>query len=198
MGFNLEKGQKFSIEKSIKNFYIGVGWDKGAENVDVDLHVFGCVNPGSGPKFYGGASHAVTYANEDLKKSPDGSFGTADGSITHKGDNQTGAGDGDDEFAKVFSTKLPQEINEIAIFLTIHKALTRKQNFGKAKNAFIHVKNEDSGEELCRFSLQNQFPDAISVQVASFMKSDTGKWEFHALGAATPDKELGDILDVLS
>lgn len=193
--FKLQKGDKFNIEKSIKNVLIAMGWKEG--KYDLDLHVFGCVNKNGVSTFYNDGSHAVTYANQDLIKNSNKSFQTADGSITHTGDNRTGKGEGDDETVQVALDKLPEDINELGIFLTIHDAIARKQTFGLVDNSFIRIVDTDSGAELCRYDLRNEFASALSIQVASLVKND-GKWTFQALGVGIPDKELGDILAALS
>lgn len=197
--FKLQKGEKFAIDKGIQNVLIGMGWKEGS--FDLDLNVFGCVNKDGVPTFYNDGSHAVTYANQDLVKGANKSFATADGSITHTGDNRTGKGGddtkADDESVKVALALLPADINELSIFLTLHEAISRKQTFGLVHDAFIHVVDSDTNAELCRYDLRNEFADSISIQVASLVKND-GKWTFQALGAGIPDKELGDILGALS
>lgn len=193
--FKLQKGEKFNIEKKIQNILIAMGWKEG--KYDLDLHVFGCMNKGGVSSFYNDGSHAVTYANQDLVKGVNKSFATADGSITHTGDNRTGKGEGDDETVQVALDKLPADINELGVFLTVHDAVARKQTFGLVDASFIRIIDTDTNAELCRYDLRNEFADAVSIQVASLVKND-GKWSFQALGLGIPDKELGDILSALS
>lgn len=197
--FNLQKGDKFAISKGITKFRLGLGWDQSATNnpIDIDAHAFGCVLNNGSPSFYNGGSHAVTYANGDLIRNSDRSFQTSDGSIIHSGDNLTGKGDGDDESILIDSSKLPAEIVEISIFLTIHDAKSRGQNFGQITNSFVRLVNEETGEELARYNLQNEFATAITIQVGSLVKGSNG-WEFKAVGAGTDSNGLGEILGMLS
>lgn len=197
--FNLQKGDKFSIAKAVTKFRIGLGWDESATTkpIDIDAHAFGCVLDASGaPKFYNDASHAVTYANGGLTKYGSG-FGSADGSIIHSGDNRTGNAAGDDESIVIDSSLLPAEITEISIFLTIHEAKARSQVFGQISNSYVRLINEDGGEELARYDLQNEFATAITIQVGSLIKGANG-WEFKAVGAGTDANDLGAVLGMLS
>lgn len=197
--FNLNKGDKFSISKAVTKFRIGLGWDESATSkpIDIDAHAFGCIIDASGaPKFFNDASHAVTYANGGLTKYGSG-FGSADGSIIHSGDNRTGNAAGDDESIVVDSSLLPAEITEISIFLTIHEAKARGQVFGQISNSYVRLLNEDGGEELARYDLQNEFGTAITIQVGSLVKGANG-WEFKAVGAGTDANGLEQVLGMLS
>jgi tellurium resistance protein TerD len=199
MTFNLEKGSKFAIDKGIKNILIGLGWDESATSkpVDVDAHVFGCIlNAAGNPTFYNDGSHAVTYANGGLQKNPNKSFQTKDGSIIHTGDNRTGAGAGDDESISIKIDLLPSEIVELSVFLTIHEAKARGQNFGIVKNSYVRLVDQDSGAEICRYDLANEFQDAITIQVGSLVNNG-GTWSFKAVGAGTANEGLGEILEKL-
>jgi tellurium resistance protein TerD len=194
MAFNVNKGGSFALNKTTK-FTVGLGWDVSGASTDFDLdaHAFGVV---AGPKLYNNASHAVTYANTDLVKNGK-SFGTTDGSIISLGDNLTGAGDGADESIVIDTDKLPAEITEVLVFLTIHEAAKRGQHFGQVKNAFLSIAN-DGGTELCRYNLTTEFTGCISIQVGSFEKGKDGTWQFNALGAGLQKEDLGMILDMLS
>jgi len=199
--FNLEKGSKFSIDKGIARVLVGLGWDeaKVAPPIDVDAHAFGCVHTAQGtPVFYNDASHVVSYANKaNLEKGAAKSFGTKDGSITHTGDNLTGAGEGDDESIAINLELLPDEIVEVCIFLTIHDAIKRKQNFGQISKAYVHLVDQDSNAELCRYDLKNEFASAITIQVGSLVK-ENGSWNFKAVGAGTDTQGLMEVLEQLS
>lgn len=198
--FNLQKGGTFQIAKAITKFRLGISWNESqtSKPVDIDAHAFGCITkPNGNPGFYNGASHAVTYANSALgKNAATGSFGTADGSIVHSGDNLTGAGDGDDETITIDTDKLPAEITEIGIFLTIHEAKSRGQNFGQIGESYIHILNDANGDELARYDLANEFASAISIQIGSLMKGANG-WEFKAVTVGFDSQDLGDILGAL-
>lgn len=203
--FNLKKGNKFNIDKGIRSVLVGCGWKinsiSGAA-FDVDLNVFGCVRDVSGnPTFYNQGSHAVTYANQDLKKGANKSLLTEDGSITHTGDNRIGASTAntDAEQSIIKLTDLPPAITEVSFFITVYEAKKRNQKFGAITGAYIRVLDQETNDELCRYDLQKEFDTAISIQVGSLIKDvDTGTWSFSAVGAGSSIEDLGDILGKLS
>lgn len=193
--FQLEKGGKFQLDKGIKRVRVGLGWDAG-DNFDLDASLFGLVHlPGGKPMFYADGTHAVCYANTDLKQ-PDGKFSTKDGSIVHSGDNRTGAGDGDDEVITIDFDKVPADIVEIAAWITIYHARDRKQSFGLVKNSYIKIIDVDANANLAEYKLREEFGDALAVQVGSFVR-DNGTWTFTAIGAGAP-VEIGEILSQYS
>lgn len=198
--FKLDKGSKFAIDKGITDVIIGLGWDvaKG-KTVDVDAHAFGCiVNAAGNPSFYNDASHALTYANKgQLKSNPNKSFETMDGSLHHSGDDRSGgnSASGDDETITVNLNKLPVDITEVSIWITIHEP--KQATFSDVNNAFVHLVNKTTGEELCKYVLTNEFATSHSVQVGSLFKKDN-IWTFHAIGAGLDNVGLGEILEKLS
>lgn len=203
--FNLKKGNKFNIDKGIRNVLVGTGWKINSSNgsaFDIDLSVFGCVRDVAGnPTFYNQGSHAVCYANSDLKKGANKSVLTEDGSIAHTGDNRIGANGAntDAEQSVVKLSDLPSDITEVSFFITIYEAKKRNQKFGSISGAYIRVVDMETNNELCRYDLQKEFDNAISIQVGSLIKdADTGSWSFSAVGAGSNNEDLGDILGKLS
>jgi tellurium resistance protein TerD len=203
MGFNLTKDEgknKFNLTKSgSKKFRIGLGWKVG-EKFDLDASALGLKHVDGKPGFYNDISHAVCYGNEELfcyapgdVKKEKTMFFTADGSIKHYGDNRTGVGDGDDEIIDVDPSKLPAEIVEIAIFITIHKAVDRGQDFSMVEDSFVRILNSESGEELCQYKLRESFAGKTAVQVGSLIR-ENGDWVFSVVGAGS-NASLGDILN---
>lgn len=191
--FELKKSEKFSLAKATAKFTVGVGWDT---EIDLDASAFACVSNGGNPKFYNDGSHAVFYGNRSLKQS-DGSFVTSDGSIRHSGDNLNGidrAGTKDDEEIQINTDKLPAEIDEIGIFVTIYDAAAKEKSFADVRDAYVRI-IDNSGVELCRYNLSNEFSSA-SVQVGNLIK-ENGEWAFHAIGAGF-NQEIGAIIEKLS
>lgn len=134
MAISLNKGGNLSLSKtdpSLTKLLIGLGWDERATSgQDFDLDASAFLLTGMG-KVRG--DHDFIFYNQ-LK--------SIDGSVEHTGDNRTGVGDGDDEVIKVDLTRVPADIDKIAITVTIHDAQIRNQNFGQIANAFIRVVNE--------------------------------------------------------
>jgi tellurium resistance protein TerD len=198
--FNLSKNGKFAIEKSISAVVFGLGWDIApGKNADVDAHLFAVVpRPNGTPILYNDGSHALTYAAKAwLKVNPNGSFETVDGSLHHSGDDRTGgsgASGQPDESLTANLDRLPAPITELQLWITIHEPAGA--TFGIINNAFACLINKDTGVELCRYSLTQEYASSKSVQVGSLIKNN-GIWTFSAIGAGV-DVSLGDVLGKLS
>ena len=63
----------------------------------------------------------------------------------------------DDEQIRVDLSLVPANITKIAFTVTIYDAEVRRQNFGQVNNAFIRIYNEETGEELLRYDLGEDF-----------------------------------------
>ena len=150
MPVSLQKGQKVSLTKEnpgLSKVVVGLGWDVNAFDTggdfDLDASAFlltdsGKVSTQEDFVFFGNLLHPS-------------------GSVQHMGDNLTGAGDGDDEQIKVELSKVPGNITKIAFTVTIYKPEERRQNFGQINNAFIRIYNEETGEEMLRYDLGEDF-----------------------------------------
>ncbi|HWL13459.1 MAG TPA: TerD family protein, partial [Ureibacillus sp.] len=150
MAIQLSKGQRIDLTKtdpSLQRIIIGLGWDikqfDGGQDYDLDASAF-LLNAAGKCR---GESDFIFYNN---LQSPEGS-------VIHTGDNRTGEGDGDDEQIKIDLGKVPQDVQKIAISVTIHDAEARRQNFGQVSNAFVRLVNEDTGAEVLRYDLGEDF-----------------------------------------
>ena len=99
-----------------------------------------------------------------------------DDAVVHTGDNLTGDGDGDDEVIMIDFTKIPSNVSKIAITVTIHDAINRKQNFGQVSNAYVHVAKmasdaDTTGEEVLRFDLVEDFSIETAIVVCEIYKN---------------------------
>ena len=65
---------------------------------------------------------------------------------------------------------------------TIFEADQRRQNFGQVSNAFIRVYNEETGEELLRYDLGEDFSIETSAVFGELYKHN-GEWKFNAIGS---------------
>ncbi len=199
MDFDLDKGDVFDFDKGVTSVRVGVGWktadEKSKYPFDLDVHAFGCVATASGSKLFNNGSHALTFAAKALRK-PDGTFATPDGSLIHSGDNLDGAGDGDDEVVSIDFTKLPSEINEVSVFITLHDAAKRGQSFAHVYDSRVIISDISNGKELCRYNLQNEFGGMIAVHIGSFSKTGND-WAFTVIGGGNESSTLGDIIKTL-
>ena len=175
MPVNLQKGQKVSLTKGnpgLKNVIVGLGWDvnqfdTGAD-FDLDAAAFLLSDSGKAASsdefvFYGNLKHAS-------------------GSVQHMGDNLTGVGDGDDEQIRIDLSLVPASITKIAFTVTIYEAEARRQNFGQVNNAFIRIYKEDTGEELLRYDLGEDFSIETAAVFGELYKHGE-EWKFNAIGS---------------
>lgn len=65
-----------------------------------------------------------------------------DGTVTHTGDNKTGAGDGDDEKVEANLALVPLEVDKILYVIG-----TKEKNFGKATNVSFNMYDTSTGNE---------------------------------------------------
>ena len=175
MAVNLVKGQKVSLTKDnagLRSLVVGLGWDvnmydSGAD-FDLDASVFLLGDNGkvlSDDDF-------VFYGNQQHKS----------GAVTSTGDNRTGEGEGDDEQILVDLSKIPAQYSHLMFTVTIYDAETRRQNFGMVNNSFIRVVNQDTGEELVRYDLGEDYSIETAVVVAEIYRNGA-EWKFAAIGS---------------
>lgn len=175
MPINLSKGQKVELTKdnpSLTKIMVGLGWDVNAfdsgADFDLDASVFMVGENGKCPTekdfiFYGNLEHSS-------------------GSVKHMGDNRTGAGDGDDEQITVDLKAIPANISKVAFTVTIYDAEARRQNFGQVSNAYIRIVDENTGAEVIRFDLGEDFSIETAVVVGEIYRHN-GEWKFNAIGS---------------
>lgn len=173
MAINLEKGNTISLEKSspgLTNIHVGLGWDVDDQHgvdIDCDVSVFMVNNDYKIPE----EEFFVFFNNLKSK----------DGAVVHMGDNLTGEGEGDDEEVHINLAHVDDRVTQLLFVVTIHKAEENGLDFGMIENAFIRIENKDTKEELCRYSLSNDFDGYDSVQVGRVYRYE-GDWHFEAMG----------------
>ena len=177
MGVNLSKGQRVNLDKGMNMALIGLGWDinryDGGADFDLDASAF------------------MLGANGKVRKDEDfifyGNLESQDGSIRHTGDNLDGSGDGDDEVLIIDFTKIPADIQKIAITVTMYDAPVRRQNFGQVSNAYVRVArmaNESDmvGTEVLKFDLAEEFSIETALVVCEIYRYGN-EWKFNAVGS---------------
>jgi len=196
---NLEKGARINLSKDapeLKRVRIGLGWDankfdSGTE-FDLDASAFVCKMDASGAPKLLSDDYFVFYGSTHI--SPDGFKSSPDNAVRHSGDNRTGAGDGDDETMTVDLAALTADASEISIIVTIHKADERRQNFGQVSNSYIKLYDDETGKEIAKYALEDEFSTETAVQFGSLYKKD-GHWLFKAVGAGFK-KGLADFVRI--
>lgn len=175
MPISLKKGQKVSITKDnpgLSKVVVGLGWDVNAFDTggdfDLDAAAFLLTDTGK----VAGQGDFVFFGN----------LTHASGGVQHMGDNRTGAGEGDDEQICVDLSLVPGNITKIAFTVTIYEAEQRRQNFGQVNNAFIRIYNEQTGEELLRYDLGEDFSIETAAVFGELYKNGN-EWKFNAIGS---------------
>ena len=175
MAINLTKGQKVDLTKGnagLSKIVVGLGWDVNTYDsgaaFDLDAAAFMVGGSGKCPTekefiFYGNLEHPS-------------------GSVKHMGDNLTGAGEGDDEQIRIDLSLVPANISKIAFTVTIYEAEARRQNFGQVNNAFIRIYNEETGEEMLRYDLGEDFSIETAAVFGELYKNGS-EWKFNAIGS---------------
>lgn len=175
MAINLQKGQRVSLDNSMKLALVGLGWDTnrydGGFDFDLDASAF------------------LLGENGKLQRDEDFIFynnlQSRNGAVVHTGDNLTG--DGDDEVIFIDFTKIPSDVKKIAIVVTIHDAENRRQNFGQVSNAYIRIAKrsdefDEVGEPVLKFDLEEEFSIETALVVAEIYEKN-GEWKFNAVAA---------------
>lgn len=175
MTINLSKGQKINLTKDnpgLKKVIVGLGWDTnkydGGYDFDLDASAF--------------LIGANGKANNDLDFVFYNNIEHPSGSVIHTGDNRTGEGDGDDESIIIDFSKIPSSIQKIGITVTIHDAVQRSQSFGQVSNAFVRIVNEETGSEILRYDLTEEFSIETALVFCELYRHD-GEWKFSAVGS---------------
>tara|TARA_Y100000588_G_C14224450_1_gene912473 strand:+ start:503 stop:1078 length:576 start_codon:yes stop_codon:yes gene_type:complete len=174
MAISLSKGQKIDLTKdnNLSKAIIGLGWDTnrydGGYDFDLDASAFLVNSAGKAVN-----DHDFVFYNNLQHPS---------GGVIHTGDNRTGEGDGDDEQLIIEFGKIPADIERVAITVTIHDAVTRSQNFGQVSNAFVRVLNEESGVELMRYDLTEEYSIETAMVVCELYRHGS-EWKFNAIGS---------------
>jgi len=181
MAINLQKGQRISLKKeapSLTRLMCGLGWDvvdrsRGLNSMfkadyDLDASVL-CLDENDQLK---GNSNVVYFGNLSHQS----------GSITHLGDNLTGAGEGDDEQIIVDLPKIPTEIAKLVFVVNIYDAVKRKHDFGQVENAFVRLVDLDNNQEIARYTLSgNDYQGKTSMLLAEVYRHND-EWKMAAVG----------------
>jgi tellurium resistance protein TerD len=186
MAIDLKKGGTINLQKEkpgINKVTIGLGWDvnDGASSYDFDCDASVFILGENGKLLTD--EYFVFYNN---KVSPDRA-------VVHAGDNRTGAGDGDDESINIELSKLNPQAAQIVFAITIDQAEERKQDFGMIANSFARVYNQETGEVLCQYLLDQKFSGANALIIGRFYKSGS-EWIFEAFDFAYQDG-LGGLVE---
>jgi tellurium resistance protein TerD len=173
MAISLQKGGNVNLSKEapgLTKMTIGLGWDVRATDgaaFDLDGVVFMLNQSGK----VRGDGDFIFYNN--LK--------SADGSVTHSGDNRTGEGEGDDETVTIDLARVPADVDKITVAVTIHDADARRQNFGMIGKAFIRCVNAANNSEIARYDLSEDSSTETAMIFGEVYRNGAD-WKFRAIG----------------
>lgn len=177
MAVSLSKGQRVSLDKGIVKAIVGLGWDTnqydGGYDFDLDASAFLL-----GPNGKVLNDEDFIFYNNLVSRNE---------AVQHMGDNLTGAGEGDDETILIDFSKMPADIQKVAITVTIHDAVNRGQNFGQVSNAYVRVAKMNTaddmvGEEVLRFDLMEDFSIETAIVVCEIYRNNND-WKFNAVAS---------------
>ncbi|MEZ3560806.1 TerD family protein [Duncaniella muris] len=190
MAINLVKGQR--VEIGLSRLIVEVGWK---------------VNPNAQPPYDLDASTFLLRANGEIGveedfvfygscktiETPDGkrpvsNDGSVLGSVDDLGDDDDNTGEGNEEI-EVDLSKTNALIDQIIFTASIYwekGSPSEKYNFGQVRNAYILIKNAISGEEICRYDLDEDFSTEKGVEFGRLYRRN-GAWKFEAVGTSYAD-----------
>ncbi|XNN68508.1 TerD family protein [Bacillus pumilus] len=170
---HLIKGQKLDLTRdnpNIDQIQIGLGWDLAGQPIDLDMQVF-------------------LLNDEDKLLSPDHLIyyhqqQSLDGAVRHLGDHQVGGGYRDNEMIIMQLSRVSPDIHKIVVTATIHDAHERKHHFGQVTNAYVHLTDQISQQEICTFQLTEDYSYCTSIICAQLIR-DEEEWKIIATGQGT-------------
>jgi tellurium resistance protein TerZ len=186
---SLRKGETVSLKKAaggavLSRVRMGLGWDafrkrslfgKKEQSIDLDAS---CL------LFDAGRNLLDQVWFQQLR--------SRDGSVTHTGDNLTGAGDGDDESIVVDLTVIAPSVH--TLFFVVNSFTG--QNFSQIENAFCRLVNESTAHEMARFDLTGSGTHTAQL-MSKLVRSDDG-WVMTAVGVPASGRTFSDLLPVLA
>lgn len=190
MSVSLSKGQKISLSKdgaALQRLFMGLGWDVAKKG-----GLLGGLFGGGGEEIDLDASCLVfDEAGALVDQIWFRQLKGLNGAIVHTGDNRTGEGEGDDEVIKVDLAALPAGVK--ALVFTVNSF--RGQTFDKIANATCRVVDDQSGQELARFTLSEAGSHTGLVMAKLYRHN--GEWKVHAIGEKTTGRTFHDMMPAI-
>lgn len=173
MPISLQKGGNVNLSKeapSMTKMVVGLGWDvRATDGAAFDLDAVG---------FVLGANGKVRNDNDFIFFN---NKQNAEGSVIHGGDNRTGDGDGDDETIIIDLSKMPADVEKVAVCVVIYDAETRRQNFGQVSRAYVRVINDAGQQEIARYDLSEDGSTEAAMIFGEVYRNGSD-WKFKAVG----------------
>ena len=165
--FELQEKQTFNLEEKAAGstqFYVGGGWQAPSGSWDLDFSAVAIRDNGSTAlAYYGGKSilGGAIRCGEDERSGSDGDSST-----------------GDDEHILIDTSKIPADVNKVALVVNIYN----NGDFKQIKKAYMRICNgmSETSPELFCFPLG----DGLTGRACEFgfLKRTDNGWEFEATG----------------
>lgn len=170
--------------EGLRRLTVGLGWQVSpGGGADLDLDLSACLLSEGGR--IPGERYFVFYNNVE---SPGGGCWLSE-------DGRTGAvAEGEDvETLRVDVTQLDARVTSLVLSVSIHDASRHGQHFGQAWRSYVRISDADSGEEICRFELSEDFAEEMAIEFGR-LEVREGVWRFEPTGLAHP-QGLRSIVD---
>jgi tellurium resistance protein TerD len=198
--FNLTKGSKFNLSKSIgfSKVRIGLGWNPNetpnGPAFDLDVSAFGIdsnykIINDTYFVFYGQVK--AGNAKEDPIRKGFYRPATDDASILGAIDDPTGSNSdgGDDEDVIIDLLKVHPQVEQIIICASISKyphdnfkdKRTLALNFGQISDCYIRIINESNGVEIAKYELTEHYSSQDAIEFGRLYRIEN-EWQFEAMG----------------
>ncbi|MEG4196923.1 TerD family protein [Microcoleus sp. Pol12A5] len=168
----LSKGERFNISKEapgLKKMAIALGCQvtETGQSYEIDVSAFMLGADGKLPN----DKYFIFYNN----------LQSCDGSLLQSIPDKNNLGQEKKTIYGVILEKINAEIEEITFAVTIHEAEKINANLSNIKNAFIKITNLDTGSELVRYELKENFSRETAVEFGRLYRKN-GEWRFQAVG----------------
>ncbi|KWW30753.1 MAG: tellurium resistance protein TerD [bacterium P3] len=201
MAINLVKGQRIDI--GLSKLTVELGWKVNPQAdppYDLDASTFLLTESNEIAHevdfvFYGSPKKIKVQTDDGEAERPISNDNSVLGSIDDLGDDDDDSGEGNEEI-EVDLTKTDSKIQSILFTASIYwdpsdannpKLAPRvKYNFGQVRDSYILIKNSITGEELCKYELDEDFSTVKGVEFGRLYRRN-GSWKFEAVGIGYAD-----------
>ena len=87
---------------------------------------------------------------------------------------------------------LPDVYEKIVFVVNIYQARERSQHFGLIRNAFIRLVDADTGREICKYNLSENYSGMTAMIFGEVVRVGN-EWQFNAIGQPTTDNDIGSL-----
>lgn len=203
MAINLVKGQR--VEIGLSKLKVEMGWKvnpnaKPAYDLDASTFLLGAngeIEAEEDFVFYGSCKQVQATDERGQKlyddegnpvMRPISADGSVLGSVDDLGVDDDDTGEGNEEI-DVDLSKTSSRIDQIIFTASIYwekGSPSERYNFGQVRNAYILIRDAVSGEEICRYDLDEDFSTEKGVEFGRLYRRG-GAWKFEAVGTPYTD-----------